>query len=48
MPMKKEHSNLYYIIHKDKADHPLPEHRLQKLLALLKKQLHPPKKPKNI
>lgn len=42
--MRKEHSNLYYIFHKDKEGHPMPEHRLQMLLALLKKQLHPPEK----
>ena len=42
--MRKEHSNLYYIFHKDKEDHPMPEPRLQMLLVLLKKQLYPPKK----
>lgn len=45
--MKKEHSNLYYIFHKDKEDHPMPEHRLQILLALLKKQFHPSRKDKD-
>lgn len=44
--MEKEHSNLYYIFHKDKEDHPMLEHRLQTLITLLKKQLHPTKRDK--